>query len=118
MLQSLPCALNIRTASSRQSSDHGAADDCGDSFHRCKIAIGGNGKASFDHIYTEAVELVRQAQFFLMVHAATGRLFPVAQSGIENGDAELLGFHGDSLKNLAFLLLPSWYGLQRLKQNL
>ena len=48
------------------------------------------GKPGFNHVDAQTVELVRQTQLFLVVHAAAGRLFSVAQSGIENGDADLL----------------------------
>src|SRR5208282_469245 len=39
------------------------------------------------HIHAKPVELVRQTQLFLVVHAAAGRLLAVAQGGIEHGDA-------------------------------
>ncbi len=95
-------ASQARSISGRQaraeSGNDGAADHCGDGLHRFKITVGGNGKSGFDHVDTETVELVRQAQLLLMVHAAAGRLFSVAQSGVENFDADLLRGHGPSLK--------------------
>jgi hypothetical protein len=67
---------------------------------------------------------MRQAQLLLVVHAAAGRLFSVAQSGVENGNADLLRGHGFLLpftKGMRALLICSsalWYGVDGLKQCL
>src|SRR5713101_7182036 len=90
VFQSFPGTFDIRTAGSRQSSNNGTADDRGDGPYGFKIAIGGNRESSFDHVDAETVKLVRQPQFFLIVHAAPGRLLSVAQGGVENGDSKLL----------------------------
>jgi len=42
--------------------------------------------------------LVSEAQLFLMVHAATGRLFSVAQGRVENRNADLLRGHESSFE--------------------
>ncbi len=96
VFQGFPGALDIRAAGAAQACNDGAADDGGDGLHGREVAIGGDGESGFDDVDAEAVELVREAQFFLMVHAATGRLFSVAQSGVENGDANLVRGHGSS----------------------
>src|SRR5260370_1254376 len=121
VFQSFPGTFDIRTAGSRQSSNNGAADDRGDGPYGFKVAIGGNGEPGFDHVGAQTVELMRQPQFFLMVHAAPGRLLSVAQGGIENGDSELLRGHGASFENLrrSYLLRSLlWYGRRVVKQNL
>src|ERR1700688_4374923 len=120
--QSLPGAFDIRTAGTGKSNDDGAANDAGNSPYRFKITVGGNGESGLDDINAETVQLMRQAQLFLVIHAATGRLLPVAQGGIENDDANrLLRRHG---------FLPQWiatcgtyparisYERMALKQNL
>ncbi len=50
---------------------------------------------------------MRQTQLLLVVHAASGRLFPVAQRGVENGNADLLsmGFFG---MDVGFLYGMGW----------
>ena len=43
----------------------------GNGLHRGKVAFRGDGKAGLDHVHAQAVELVRQTQLFLHVHAAS-----------------------------------------------
>jgi hypothetical protein len=93
VFQGFPSPFNVWAASAGESGNDGAADDCGDCLDGFEIAIGGNGESGFDHVGAEAVELVRQAQLFLMIHATTGRLFSIAQRCIENGDANLFRSH-------------------------
>ena len=58
----------------------------GNRFHRFKIAVRSNRETCLDHIHTQAVELVRPAQLFLLVDAATRRLLSVAEGRVENYD--------------------------------
>lgn len=94
VLQSFPGAFDIGAAGATQSRDDGAANDGGDGSYGFKVTVGCDGKSGFDHVDTETIELVRQAQFFLVVHAATRRLFSVAQGGVENSDLDLVCGHG------------------------
>src|SRR5437016_4565437 len=64
-----------------------------------EITFGGDGKAGFDYVHAKPVELMRQTKLFLMVHAAAGRLFSVAKSGIEYGNARSFRGHVSPLKN-------------------
>src|SRR5580698_7563295 len=93
VLQSFPGALDIGAAGAAQPCDDGAANDRGYGLHGFKVAIGSDGQSGFNHGATETVELVRQAQFLLVVHAAARRLFSVAQGGVENLDADLVCGH-------------------------
>src|SRR5580658_3766025 len=93
ILKSFPGALDIGAAGAAQSRNDGTADERGDGLHSCKVAVGGDGKSGLDHVDTETVELVRQAQFFLVVHATARRLFSVAQGGVENSDLDLVCGH-------------------------
>src|SRR5208282_4492915 len=98
VLQGFPGALDIGAAGAGEARDDGAADDGGDGLHGLKVAVGGDGESGFDHVDTETVELMGHAQLFLVVHAATGRLFSVAQGGVENGNADLWGHGSPSRK--------------------
>ena len=68
----------------RQAGNDRAADDGGHGLYGFEVAIGGDRESGLDHVHAKAVELMRQAQLFLIIHAATGRLFTVAESGVEN----------------------------------
>jgi len=93
MFQCFPGTLDIGAAGAGQSGDDGSANDRGNGFYGGEVAIGGDGKPGFDHVDAEAVELVREAQLFLMVHAATGGLLSIAERGVENDDAKLVRSH-------------------------
>ena len=67
------------------------------------------GKTRLDHIHAQTVELVSQAQLFLLVHAAARRLLAIAKRGVENRDAGSLCASWISLKTR---LIPLWYGRQ------
>src|SRR5579864_3397843 len=54
--------------------------------HRLEVAIRGNREPGFNHVHTQPVELTGHAQLLLHIHAATRRLLPIPQSGVENRD--------------------------------
>jgi len=62
--------------------------------HRFEIAVGCDRKASLDYVHSQSVELVRQTQLFLLVHAAARRLLSISKSGVEDLDARALCGHG------------------------
>ena len=51
-----------------------------------EITLRGDGKAGLDDVHAEALKLVGHSQLFVGVHAAAGRLFAVAQGGVEDQD--------------------------------
>src|SRR5947209_13187846 len=53
---------------------------------RFEVATGGDRKACFDDVNAQIGKLVRKAQFFSVVHGAAGRLFSVAEGGVEEDD--------------------------------
>ena len=61
----------------------------GNQLNGCKVALGGNGKASLHHINAQRFQLPGHAQFFRGVHAASRRLLAVAQRRVEKLDAFL-----------------------------
>ena len=72
----------------------GAVHFAGDGLDGVEVAVGGDGEAGFDDVDAERGELVGEAQLFCVVHGAAGRLFAVAEGGVE--DDELgIGSHGE-----------------------
>ena len=115
-------ASQARSISGRQarakSRDDRPADDFAIAFTASKSPSEAIGKPGLDHIDAEAVELMRQTQLLLMVHAATGRLFSVAQGGVENGDADLLSGHDASFSEIVTDVCLYGNGEDHLKQCL
>ena len=64
----------------------GSANLAGDGANALEVAVRGNGKSSFENIHAERRQLMGHAQLFVVMHGAAGRLFAVAQSGIEEDD--------------------------------
>ena len=79
--------LDIFAAGAGESSDAGAADFARDGADGLEVAGAGDGKASLEEVDTEGGELVSHAQFFGVVHGASGALLAVAQRGVEEEDA-------------------------------
>ena len=92
-LEGLPGALDIGRAGAGQAGNDGTPDGGGNRLHRGKVAFRGDGEAGFDDIHAQAVELVRQPQLLLHVHAASRRLLAVAQGSVEYRDP--CSFHAE-----------------------
>ncbi len=92
-LEGLPGALDIGGAGPGQGGDDGSPDGGGNRLHRGKVAFRGDGKAGFDDVHAQAVELVRQPQLLLHVHAASRRLLAIAQGSVEYRDP--CSFHAE-----------------------
>ena len=58
-----------------------------------KIATGGDGETGLDDVNAKALELAGDGELFIGVHAAAGRLFTIAQSGIKDEDLVGRGYH-------------------------
>ena len=85
--QGFPRALNVGPAGARQAGDDRSPYRRRNRLNRLEVAIGGNGEPGLDHVDAETVELVSQAQLFLLVHAAARRLFTVAKSRVKYRNA-------------------------------
>ena len=94
ILESLPGSFNVHGTCAGQSSDDRPSNGGSHGLHGFEIAIRGNGKAGFDHVHAQAIELLRHPQLFLDVHAAAWRLFAVPQGGVEDRDARSLHSRG------------------------
>src|SRR5580704_5756927 len=104
VLQSFPVTLNVRTAGAGQSGDNRTPHHRGDRFHRLEVSIRSDGKTGLDHIHAQTVELMSQAQLFLLIHTATRRLLSVPKSRVENRDADALCSHGFPLTNWPLII--------------
>ncbi len=102
-LQRLPGPLDVRRAGPRQAGNDGPPNGRGNGLHRGKVAFRGDGEAGLDDVHAQPVELVRQAQLFLHVHAAPGRLLAVAQGRVEYRDP--CSFHAEALLHGTSLML-------------
>ncbi len=70
----------------------GPVDLAGDGLDRLEVAGRGDGEAGLDHVHAEFLERVGDLELFGEVHAGAGRLFAVAECGVE--DDELAGRRG------------------------
>ena len=93
ILQCLPGALNVGTAGASQASNDRTTHHRRDRPHRLEVTVRGDGETGLNHVHSQTVELVSQAQLFLLVHAATRRLLAIAKRGVENRDASALCGH-------------------------
>src|SRR5258705_342763 len=84
---SIPATRSRRIRSRRPSRNDWPSDRRGNCLYRFEVAVGGNGKARFDHVHAEDIQLLSQAHFLLYVHAAARRLLAVAKCRVENGNA-------------------------------
>ena len=82
---------DVAVVGARQRADGGFADGLGDRAHRFEIAIAGRRKAGLDHVDAQAFQLPGDTELLFACHRSAGRLFAVAQGGVEND--ELVG-HG------------------------
>ncbi len=70
-----------------EAGDDGAFDLLGDAFDAFEVALGGDGEAGFQDVHAEFGQGFGHAEFFVDVHGEAGRLFAVAQGGIEDDNA-------------------------------
>ena len=81
-----PGSFNVARTTSRQGGDDGAANLARQRPDRLKVAFRCDGKSGLDDVHAQPIELVRHAHLLGYVHAATRRLFSVAQGSIEYGN--------------------------------
>ena len=90
-------------AGARQAAHHGVFGALGDLVDGEEVAFRGDREAGLDDVDAHLVEELRDLELFLMGHGGAGRLFAVAQGGVEDDDAVLLGLwlrgHGKFLLN-------------------
>ena len=75
----------------REPADHRILRALGDLVDGGEVAVGGDGKAGLDDVDAHGVEQLGDFELFLMRHGGAGALLAVAQGGVEDDDAVLLG---------------------------
>src|SRR5581483_4786658 len=104
VFQRLARHFDVLLDGARQAADRAVFDDTADGLHRLEIAGGGDGKARLDHVHAEPLKLPGDLDLLLDVEGGSGRLFAVAQGGVENVDS---GCH-DSCSSLPDLPCGLW----------
>jgi hypothetical protein len=85
-LERFPGAIDILIVAPSQPTDARSPNRLGDRPHRFEIAWGSDRETCLDHIDPQVHQGLSDLQLFGEVHAATGRLFAIAQCGIKNAD--------------------------------
>jgi len=84
-------AVDVVEAGARQPAHHGVFGALGDLVDGGEVALGGDRKAGLDDVDTHRVEQLGDLELLLMRHGGAGALLAVAQGGVEDDDAVLLG---------------------------
>ena len=75
----------------RQAGHRGFLDFRGDGLDRFKITRAGDGKAGFNDVHPKLLEGTGNFEFFRQIQRGAGRLFAIAQRGVKDQDARLIG---------------------------
>ncbi len=94
VLDGLAAAIDVLQRGARQAADHGVLGALGDLAHGLEIAVGGEGVAGLDDVDAHVVEQFGDLELFLEGHGGAGALLAVAQGGVKNVDAVLVGLGG------------------------
>ena len=86
MLERLPGPIDVGIIASRQPADRGRRDCFGNVADAGEVAGRGDRKAGLDDIHPQLHEGLGDLQFLGEVHARPGRLFAVAERGVEDPD--------------------------------
>ena len=78
-------------AGAREPADHGVLGALGDFVDGGEIAVRGDRKTGLDDVDAHLVEQLGDFELLLVGHGGAGALLAVAQGGVENDDAVLLG---------------------------
>ena len=90
-LDRLGAAVDVLERGAREPADHGVLGAFGDLVDGGEIAVRGDRKAGFDDVDAHLVEQRGDFELLLVRHGRAGALLAVAQGGVENDDAVLLG---------------------------
>ena len=84
-------AVDVLEAGAGEPADHGVLGALGDLVDGGEIALGGDRKAGLDDVDAHGVEQLGDFELLLVRHGGAGALLAVAQGGVEDDDAVLLG---------------------------
>ncbi len=91
LLQRLGRALDVAGVAAGEGGHRHLAVGAADGVDGLEVAFGGHGKAGLHHVDVEIDELARHSHLLGNVHAASARLFAVAQGSIEDVNAVIHG---------------------------
>ena len=97
-LERLRRALDVLSSGAREAADAGLLEIARHRAHRLEIALARDREARLDHVDAEPLELARERQLLVQVHAAARRLLAVAQRGVEDAQ-DLCSAHSASPLN-------------------
>ena len=84
-------AVDVLESGARQTTDDGVLGALGDLVDSGEIAFRGDREAGLDDVDAHGVEQFGDLELLLMRHGRAGALLAVAQGGVEDDDAVLLG---------------------------
>ena len=90
-LDRLGAAVDVVERGAGEPADDGILGALGDLVDGGEIAFRGDRKAGLDDVDAHLVEQRGDFELFLVRHGGAGALLAVAQGGVENNDAVLLG---------------------------
>ncbi len=90
-LDRLGATVDVLERGARQPADHGVLGALGDLVDGGEIAFRGDREAGLDDVDAHRVEQFGDFELLLVGHGGAGALLAVAQGGVENDDAVLLG---------------------------
>ena len=90
-LDRFAAAVDVLLAGAREAADHRVLGTPGDLVDGRKVAIRGDREAGLDDVDAHIVEQLGNLELLLMGHGGARALLAVAQGGVEDDDAVLLG---------------------------
>ncbi len=87
-------AVDVLERRARKPADDGVLGALGDLVHGREVAFRGDREAGLDDVDAHLVEHLGDLELLLMRHGGAGALLAVAQRGVEDDDAVLLGLVG------------------------
>ena len=110
-LDRLAGAVNVLETGAGEPADDGVLGALGDLVDGGEIAVGGDRKAGFDDVDAHLIEQLGDFELLLVRHGGAGALLAVAQGGVEDDDAVLLGFYRRGHDVWSFSFAPASRGL-------
>ena len=93
MAHRLPAAVDVPVVCAGEAADHRVLGTFGDLADRFEVAFGSDWEAGLDDVDAHVVEKLGNFQLFVMAHGRARRLFAVAQGGVKDHHAVLVGCH-------------------------
>src|SRR5262249_9416025 len=86
-LQSIRRHVDIFWHGARQPADGGILDDLTHFLDSLEVSRRGDGKARFDYIHSQPLELACNLDLLVNIKRSPGRLLPITERGIKNVDS-------------------------------